>query len=134
LLPAVIGRVFEVVNASVTATPAVVSTRLSAAMVMDTAVGAARAMMPLGAPADAVVSVSVCTVMPVVEPAVATPMVRPARVMMKGVLVAEMPAPAVDITNEFVPGFDDVAVMAATDVLPARLFEGAAVVAKNPEG
>ncbi len=128
------GRAFEVVNASVMATFVVApATRLAAAMVMDTAVGVARAMMPLGAPADAVVSVSVCTVMPVVEPAVATPMVRPARVMVKGVLVAEMLAPAMVITNELAPGNDDVAVMAATDV-PPELIVGCAEVAKNPEG
>ncbi len=91
-----IGRAAEVVNASVTATAAALATRLAAAMVMDTAVGVL--MPPLGAPSDGTVSVSVVTVMPVVEPAVAAPMVRPARVMVKGV-PAGMPAFEMVITN-----------------------------------
>ena len=133
MLPAVVGRVFEAVNASVTATPAVVSTRLSAAMVMETAVGVVRAMMPLGEPADAVVSVSVCTVMPVVDPMVPAPMVRPARVMVKGV-PAGMGATAMVITKRlFVVSCVDVAVKDPTDEVPARLSEGCALP-KNPAG
>ena len=126
-----IGRAAEVVNASVTAAEAP-TTRLAAAMVMDTAVGVL--MPPLAAPADGAVSVSVCTVMPVVEPTVAVaPMVRPASVMVKGV-PAGMPATAVAITIAVAVGAAEVAVMAATDVVAPVLAAGAAVVAKNPEG
>ncbi len=128
-----IGRAAVVVNASVTATPVVVATRLPAAMVMDTAVGAVGVMMPVGTPADAAVSVSVCTVMPVDEPTVPTPMVRPARVMVKAA-TAGMPAAAVVITIAVLVGCVDVAVKDPTDVVPAALDEGVAVVAKNPEG
>jgi hypothetical protein len=133
LLPAVVGRAAEVTNASVTATPAVLATRLSAAMVMDTEVGVVRAMMPLGAPADAMVSVSVCTVMPVVEPMVPAPMVIPASVMVKGV-PAGMGAFEMVITKRlFAVSCVDVAVKIATDEVPARLLEGA-WAAKNPAG
>ncbi len=125
-----IGRAAEVVNASVTATAAALATRLAAAMVMDTAVGVL--MPPLGAPSDTVVSVSVCTVMPVVEPAVAAPMVRPASVMVKGV-PAEMGAFEMVITKRlFAVSCEDVAVKYPTDVLPATLPEGA-WDAKNEE-
>ena len=126
-----IGRAAEVVNASVTATPVAPATRLPAAMVMDTAVGTE--MPPLGAPADVVVSVSVLTVMPVGEPAVAAPMVRPASVMVKGV-PAGMKATAMVITKRlFVVSCVDVAVKDPTDEVPAALFEGA-WAAKNPAG
>ena len=60
-------------------------------------------------------------------------MVRPASVMVKGV-PAGMEATAVVITIAVAVGCADVAVMVATDVVPAALDEGAAVVAKNPEG
>ncbi len=127
----VVGRVFEVVNASVTATFVAPATRLPAAMVMVTAVGVL--MPPLGAPADVVVSVSVLTVIPVVEPAVAAPMVRPASVMVKGV-PAGMGAAAMVITKRlFVVSCVDVAVKDPTDEVPAALFEGCALP-KNPAG
>ena len=125
------GTAAQVVNASVTATPVAPATRLPAAMVMDTAVGVL--MPPLGAPADTAVSVSVCTVMPVVEPAVAAPMVRPASVMVKGV-PAGMGAFEMVITKRlFAVSCVDVAVKYPTDVLPATLSEGA-WDPKNPEG
>jgi hypothetical protein len=125
-------RAAEFVNASVMTAEAPVK-RLAAAMVMDTAVGVL--MPPLGAPADGtVVSVSVLTVMPLVEPVVAVaPIVRPARVMVKGV-PAGMPATAVAITIAVAVGAAEVAVMAGTDVVAPVLAAGAAVVAKNPEG
>jgi len=126
-----IGRAAEVVNASVTATFVAPATRLPAAMVMDTAVGTE--MPPLGAPADGIVSVSVVTVMPVVEPAVAAPMVRPASVMVKGVL-AGMPETAVFITIAVAVGCADVAVKDPTDEVPAALTVGVAEVSKNPGG
>ena len=87
---------------------------------------------PDATPADATVSASVCTVMPVVLPAVAAPIVRPLRVMVKAVLAA-MPATAVAMTMEL-PEMADVAVMLPTDVLPAALAAGLGVVAKNTAG
>ena len=88
---------------------------------------------PDATPADAVTSASVCTVMPVALPAFATPIVKPLRVMVKAVFAA-MPAAAVVMTMEVAPGAAEVAVMVATDVEPAALFAGVAVVAKNPAG
>ncbi len=130
MLPAVIGRVFEVVNASVTATFVVPATRLAAGMVMDTAVGVL--MPPLGAPADAA-SMLVVTVMPGVPVVVVEPMVRPESVIVKAA-PAGISAALIVITIAVAVGCADVAVMAATDVVPAILFEGVAEVAKNPEG
>ena len=83
-------------------------------------------------PADATVSASVCTVMPVALPAVAAPIVRPVSVMVKGV-VAAMPTTAVVMTMELAE-MADVAVMLLTDVLPAALAAGLRVAAKNPGG
>ncbi len=127
-------RAAEVTNASVTATFVVApATRLAAAMVMDTAVGVVRAMMPLGAPTDKAVSVPVVTVMPVVKPMVPAPMVIPASVMVKGV-PAGMSATAVVITKRwFTVSCVVVAVKAATDEVPAALAEGC-WDAKNPAG
>ncbi len=86
---------------------------------------------PEAAPADATVSESVCTVMPVALPAVAAPIINPDRVMVKAVL-AKMPALAVVMTMEL--GIvRDVAVMVATDVVPAALNRGF-VGKKNPGG
>ena len=87
---------------------------------------------PDATPADATVSASVCTVMPVALPAVATPIVRPLRVMVKAV-VAATPTTAVVMTMEL-PEMADVAVMLPTDVLPAALAAGLGVPAKNPAG
>ncbi len=125
-------RAAVVVNASVTATFVAPATRLAAAMVMDTAIGTE--MPPLGAPSDTAVSESVLTVMPVVEPAVAAPMVRPASVMVNGV-PAGMGTTAMAITKQFVqPEFcADVAVKVSADEVPAALDEGA-WAAKNPAG
>ncbi len=128
-----IPRAAEVVKAKVTATPVTAATRLAAAMVMDTAVGIVGVMMPVGTPADATVLVSVCTVMPVDEPTVPAPMVIPASVMVKGV-PAGIGAIAVLITSAVLMGCVDVAVKDPTDVVPAALDEGVAVVAKNPGG
>ena len=122
------------VNTSVTATPVAPATRLPAAMVMDTAVGAGKVLMlPLGAPADAaVLPADVCTVMPVVEPAVAAPMVNPESVMVTAV-PAEMVAPEVVITIEAV-----VVAAGARDreftLAPLAAKVGVTEFAKNPEG
>jgi hypothetical protein len=87
-------------------------------------------MPPEAAPADATMSASVCTVMPVVLPAVAAPIVKPLRVMVKAV-VAAMPTTAVVMTMEL-PVMADAAVMVATFVEPAALFAGFGAAAKNP--
>ena len=120
-----------VVNAKVTGTRALAATRSPAAMVNTTPVGCVN-IAPDGAPAEATVSVSVDTVMPVGLPAVAAPIVRPERVMVKAVFAA-MPITAVVMTMEL-PVMADVAVMVVTDVLPAVLFAGLGVPAKNPGG
>ena len=70
--------------------------------------------------------------MPVRLPAVAAPMVKPLRVMVKAV-VAAMPITAVVMTMEL-PVMTDVAVMVATDAEPAALAAGFGVAAKNPAG
>ena len=126
-----IGRAAEVVNASVTATPVAPATRLPAAMVMDTAVGLL--MLPLGAPADAaVLPADVCTVMPVVEPAVAAPMVNPESVMVTA-------APAGMLAPEVVRSIE-VAVVAAGardrefTLAPLAAKVGVTPDVKNPEG
>ena len=87
---------------------------------------------PDATPADATVSASVCTVMPVALPAVAGPIVRPLRVMVTAV-VAAMPTTAVEMTMEL-PEKADVAVMLLTDVLPAALAAGLRVLTKNAAG
>jgi hypothetical protein len=89
--------------------------------------------MPLeGTPADAATSASVCTVTPVRLPAVAAPIVKPLRVMVKAVFAA-IPATAVVMTMEL-PVMTDVAVMDGTDVLHPALGAGLTVEAKNPGG
>ena len=87
---------------------------------------------PDATPADATVSASVCTVMPVALPAATAPIVRPLRVMVKAVL-AKTPATAVVMTMEL-PEMADVAVMLLTDMLPAALVAGLAAPEKNPAG
>ena len=100
---------------------ALAATRSLAAMVNVTADGTP--IPPEATPADATVSASVCTVMPVALPAVAVaPIVRPASVTVKGV-VAAMPTTAVVMTMEL-PEMADVAVMVLTDVLPAAFADG----------
>ncbi len=89
-------------------------------------------MTPLAEPDEEAMSASVDTVMPVGLPAVASPIVRPERVMVKAVFAA-MPITAVVMTMEL-PVMADVAVMVGTDVLPAVLFAGLGVTAKNPGG
>ena len=121
-----------VLNARVTATPVLPATRSAPAIIITTEVGW-DVIEPDATPADAVTSASVCTVMPVALPAFATPIVKPLRVMVKAVFAA-MPAFAVVMTMEVAPGAAEVAVMVATDVEPAALFAGVAVVAKNPAG
>ncbi len=101
-------------------------------MVNVTPVGTRNPISPEAVPADATVSESVCTVMPVALPAVAAPIVKPLRVMVKAV-DAEMPKTAVVMTMEL-PVMADVAVMVATDVVPAALAAGFGVAAKNPTG
>ena len=77
-------------------------------------------------------SVSVCTVIPVVLPTVAAPIVRPLRVMVKAV-PAGMLENAVVMTIEVAPGADTCPVMVATDASPATKLDEA-VAAKNPDG
>ena len=120
-----------VVNAKVTGTRALPATRSLAAIVNTTPVGCVD-IAPDGAPAEATVSASVDTVMPVGLPAVAAPIVKPERVMVKAVF-APMPITAVVMTMEL-PVMTDAAVMVATDVLPAMLLAGLGVAAKNPAG
>ncbi len=122
-------RAAVVVNASVTATPVVPATRLAAGMVMETAVGVL--MPPLGAPADTKL-LNAVTVMPVVEPAVAAPMVNPESVMVTAV-PALMVAPEVVITIEVV-----VVAAGARDrdptFAPLAAKVGVTPDVKNPEG
>ncbi len=87
---------------------------------------------PEATPADAIVSTSVDTVMPVALPAVAAPMVKPVIVMVKAVVPA-MPTTAVVMTIAVALGCAQVAVMVFTEVAPVATV-GVAVVAKNPEG
>ena len=115
-----------------TGTPALPAMRSACAMVKETAVGPGTPIPPEATPADATVSESVCTVMPVALPAVAAPIVKPLRVMVKCVY-AGMPIMAVVMTMEL-PVMADVAVMVATDAEPAALFPGFGVAAKNPAG
>ena len=121
-----------VVNAKVTGTRALAATRSPAAMVKTTPVGCVD-MVPEGAPSEATVSASVDTVMPVGLPAVAAPIVRPERVMVKAV-AAGMPATLVEMTICVAVGADENAVINATEAVPAALFAGVAVVAKKPAG
>ena len=88
-------------------------------------------MTPLVEPDEEAMSASVDTVMPVGVPAVAAPIVRPERVMVNVVSEAT-PVTAVVMTMEL-PVMADVAVMVATDAVPAALAEGF-VAAKNPAG
>ncbi len=87
---------------------------------------------PEATPVDAAASASVCTVTPVALPAVAAPIVRPLRVMVKAALAA-IPAIAVVMMMEL-DEMADVVVMVPTDVVPAALFAGLGVAAKNPAG
>ncbi len=122
----------EVVKERVTGTLALPAMRSACAMVKETAVGPATPIPPEATPADAAVSESVCTVMPVALPGVAINIVKPLRVMVKGVDAA-MPETAVVMTMEL-PAMTDVAVIIATDVVPAALLNGFGVAAKNPAG
>ena len=89
---------------------------------------------PEATPVDATVSASVCTVMPEALPAVAAPIVRPLRVMVKAVLAA-IPATAVVMTmGALAEAMADVAVMVPTDAVPAALAAGLGVAAKNLDG
>ena len=126
-----IARAVCVLKVRVTGTLDLAAMRSAAAMVKVTEVGW-DVIAPEAAPVDASVSVSVCTVMPLLSASAAAPMVKPLRVMVKGV-VAVMPATAVVMTMEL-PVMADVAVMAATDAVPAALFPGFGVAAKNPAG
>ena len=121
-----------VLKARVTGTFVLYVKRSPAAIVITTAVGW-DVIDPDATPADAITSASVCTVMPVALPALRAPIVKPLRGMVKAVFAA-MPALAVVMTMEVAPGAAEVTVMVATDVEPAALFAGVAVVAKNPLG
>ena len=121
-----------VVNATVTGTRALAATRSPAAMLNTTPVGCVD-IDPEAAPAEGTVSASVDTVMPVGLPAVAAPIVRPERVMVKAV-AAGMPAPLVEMTICVAVGADENAVINATEAVPAALFAGVAAVAKKPDG
>ncbi len=85
---------------------------------------------PEATPTDSTLSASVCTVMPVVLPAVASPIVRPVSVMVKAVLAASV-APAVVMTMEVAPG-GLIGVKLAPPVDKAPV--GVALVAKKPNG
>ena len=119
-------------NARVTGILGLAAARSPGAIVKTTAVDW-EVITPDAAPADAVTSASVCTVMPVPLPAFGAPIVKPLRVMVK-VVPAAIPATAVEITIEVAPGAAEVAVIVRTDVVPAVLTEGVADVAKNPSG
>ena len=128
-------RAAEVVNDSVILTPVLCATRSAVAIIKETADGAKAAvggtpMPPEGTPTDGAVSTSVCTVIPVVLPAVAAPIVRPPRVMKKAVAGA-MPIPPIVMMIFVGEGIDDVIIMPATD---ACIPKGVPFVAKKPEG
>ena len=89
-------------------------------------------MPPEGTPTDGAVSTSVCTVIPVALPAVAAPIAKPPRTMVR-VVAGPTSIPAMVMTIEVAPGADAVAVMVATDAAPANIM-GVADVAKNPFG
>ena len=96
-------------------TRATVDPATSEVMVMDVNVRAEvdaieAAIPPEATPADAAVSASVCTVTPVALPAVAAPIVRPLRVMVKAVLGAIETEYGLVMTMEL-PEMADVAVM-----------------------
>ena len=79
------------------------------------------------------VSPSVCTVTQLVHPAVAGPIVRPLKVMVKG-KPGPMPATAVVMTMEVAAGAAEVAVITETEVEPGAFGTGVAVDANNPIG
>ena len=87
---------------------------------------------PEATPADATVSASVCTAMPVAFAAVAAPIVNALRVRVKAVACA-IPTTAVVITIEL-PVIADVAFILPVDVLPAALAAGLGAAAKHPAG
>ena len=72
------------------------------------------AITPENTPADAVGSVSVCTVTQLVHPAVAAPIVRPLKVMVKAIF-APILAPPVVMMMRVGAGTDGVAHMPDTD-------------------
>jgi len=88
-------------------------------------------MAPEEIPVETVLSPVVATVMPLLTPTVAAPIVMPLRVMVKGVSAA-MPAVPGVITI-WVDDMVQAPVMVATDASPAANV-GVGVVAKNPEG
>jgi len=87
-------------------------------------------MIPESAPADATVSVSVATEMPVVLPEVPSPIVKPVRVTLTSVPAGKFPT-AVVMTMEVAVGAAEVAV-GLDD--PLKVMVGVAVVAKKPVG
>ncbi len=107
-------------------------TRFAAAMAKPTLVTAGL-MIPEVSPADAMVSASVCTVMPVVLPVVAAPIVKPEIVMVKAVPAA-IPATAVVMTTEVAPVAAAAAVIVPTDAVPAALAVALTPAKKNPDG
>ena len=85
---------------------------------------------PDATPADATMSASVRTVMPVALPAVAAPIVTPLRVMMKAVLAASV-MPAVVMMIDVAPGgLMGVKLALLVDTAPV----GVTLVAKKPDG
>ena len=84
------GRAAEVVNDSVILTPVLSATRSAVAIIKDTADEAKTGVggtpiPPEGTPTDGAVSTSVCTVIPVALPAVAAPIAKPLRTMVRDV-------------------------------------------------
>ncbi len=94
-------------------------------------VAVSEAIGPEDTPEDAAVSTLVCTVMPVALPAVAAPIVKPDRVMVKCVY-AGMPIMSVVMTMEELPVMADVAIMVGTDAAPVAIY--ALLPRKNPAG
>ncbi len=126
------GRSVCVVKVTVVTAVVACSGFWSAAASVNTGGWPPAEIAPDATPAEARVSWSVCTVMPA-EPAFTAPMVRPLRVMVKAVAAA-IPVVAVVMTMAVAVGWAEVAVMVPTDVVPAALTAGVAVVAKNPDG
>jgi hypothetical protein len=112
-------------------TPVVLLTALD--NIKELTIAFLRNTTPVAEPDDKAMSASVDTVMPVGLPAVAAPIVRPERVMVKSV-AAGMPASLVEMKICVAVGADENAVINATEAVPAALFAGVAVVAKKPGG
>ena len=116
-----------VVNENVAAAPVFAATRSPLAIANDVPV-TCPPIAPDAVPTDAVRSALVDIVMPVDDPAVSTPMVRPVSVTVTAVLAASFAVPVV-MTMDVVVG------AAALPVAPPlTATPGVALVAKKPDG